>query len=41
MSDKERKHRIKSVQELVSQRTIYHWISEQFADIEEIMSKKE
>lgn len=37
MSKQERSERMVSLQNIVSQRTIYHWISEQFADFEKIM----
>lgn len=39
MSKKDRKARLSSLQDIVSQRTIYHWISEQFADFERIMGE--
>jgi trehalose 6-phosphate synthase len=35
--DKNEKHKLfKNLQEIVGQRTIYHWISEQFEDIEKL-----
>jgi len=36
MDEKERKFRFSNLQKSVGQRTIYHWISEQFEDIEQI-----
>lgn len=36
MNEKERKNRFSNLQKIVAQRTIYHWISEQFEDIEKI-----
>jgi len=37
MADSERKNRDNSLKKIVSQRTIYHWISDQFTDFEELM----
>jgi trehalose 6-phosphate synthase len=36
MSDKERSQRLDKLKDIVGRRTIYHWISEQFEDIERI-----
>ena len=36
MSKKERRERFENLQDIVGQRTIYDWISEQFEDIEKI-----
>lgn len=36
MSMDERSKRLKNLKEIVANRTIYHWISEQFEDIEEL-----
>jgi trehalose 6-phosphate synthase len=36
MDEEERNKRFENLQEIVAHRTIYHWISEQFADIEKI-----
>lgn len=36
MGDKERENRFDNLQKIVGQRTVYHWISEQFEDIEKI-----
>jgi trehalose 6-phosphate synthase len=40
MKETERKERLNNLKDIVSQRTIYHWISEQFEDIEKIKDKK-
>jgi trehalose-6-phosphate synthase len=32
MKETERKERLNNLKDIVSQRTIYHWISEQFED---------
>ena len=39
MGEEERNRRLKGLQEIIKKRTIYHWISEQFDDIEELHSK--
>ena len=39
MDDEEREYRFSNLQKSVGQRTIYHWISEQFEDIENIKNK--
>ncbi|HPX77294.1 MAG TPA: trehalose-6-phosphate synthase [Methanobacterium sp.] len=36
MGDKERENRFDNLQKIVGQRTVYHWISEQFEDIEKL-----
>lgn len=36
MGEKERKRRLEGLQNIIEKRTIYHWISEQFDDIERI-----
>ena len=41
MSNDAREEKLKSLQETVSKRTIYHWISEQFVDFEKIMNSTE
>ena len=38
MDKNERKKRFENLQKIVAQRTIYHWISEQFEDIEKLKS---
>ena len=37
MDNHAREEKLKDLQKIVSKRTIYHWISEQFADFEKIM----
>ncbi len=39
MDDEEREYRFSNLQKSVGQRTIYHWISEQFEDIENIKNE--
>lgn len=39
MSENERNEQFKKIQDIVAQRTIYHWISEQFEDIEKIKNQ--
>ncbi|AUB55761.1 MULTISPECIES: alpha,alpha-trehalose-phosphate synthase (UDP-forming) [Methanobacterium] len=41
MSRTERKERLDNLKEIVAKRTIYHWISEQFEDIEQIKNSME
>lgn len=41
MSEKERKQRLNNLKDIVGRRTIYHWISEQFEDIEKIKNEGE
>jgi len=36
IGDKEREYRFDNLQKIVGQRTVYHWISEQFEDIEKL-----
>jgi trehalose-6-phosphate synthase len=38
MDKNERSKRFENLQKIVAQRTIYHWISEQFEDIEKLKS---
>jgi trehalose 6-phosphate synthase len=40
MDKNERSKRFEKLQEIVAQRTIYHWISEQFEDIEKIKNSE-
>lgn len=40
MDEKERIERFKNLQKIVAQRTIYHWISEQFEDIEKLKNQE-
>jgi len=41
MSEKERHRRLDNLKDIVAKRTIYHWISEQFEDIEKIKNSAE
>ena len=41
MSEKERHGRLDNLKDIVARRTIYHWISEQFEDIEKIKNSDE
>ncbi len=41
MDKNERSERFENLQKIVAQRTIYHWISEQFEDIERIKNSKD
>jgi len=41
MSEKERYKRLDKLKDIVARRTIYHWISEQFEDIEKIKNSNE
>ncbi|MBI5680034.1 MAG: trehalose-6-phosphate synthase [Methanobacterium sp.] len=40
MSKNERTQRLENLKEITAQRTIYHWISEQFTDFEKLMDNK-
>ncbi len=41
MSENERNKRLNKLKDIVARRTIYHWISEQFEDIEKIKNARE
>jgi len=38
MNREERSIRLKNLKEIIKKRTVYHWISEQFEDIEKLTS---